>query len=410
MKRLILLAMVLLLFAPASYGIERRKKQFYDEPSHLIMPLPYSIPGIGQGMMGIGLLGNVFGSYTDVYALRINGDAAGTIAAVQDVHIIPEMLWVSVFYQDLSRAAVSMYNQRGMDSLKEDYRLIELNKVYSTSGSAVVSFWDRRVELSYADFSQDIGITRILSPEGAVISEFTEPYTSTNKSSMSSLILDYTDDSQDPRVGVRFQISQNKSPQASLRDPTFYVQSNSVSAYLPMGSASTWAFNYYRSDAVVSKEGIADATSIKAELGLNCADTDTACLEAEAGLVADFQAQRKYGTADSLGGQNRLRAYPQSRFQAAHSLYYGTEFRWNFDEEVTPFDFWLWQDVSTGLQLAFFYESGTVADLAADLGATTQTSTGVGLRMVSASGFVYRADVATGHEGSATTMIFSYPW
>jgi len=410
MKRLALLILVLLIALPTCYGIERRKKQFYDEPSHLILPLPYSIPGIGQGMMAIGLLGNVLGSYTDVYVLAINGDAAGTIGAVQDFHIIPETFWVSYFYQNLSRAAVSMYDKRGMTTAKEDYKLIELNKVYSTSTSAVLSLWERRIELSYIGFEQDIGITRILSPKGDVITDFAEPYTSSAKTSLSGATLDYTDDFQDPRVGLRLHTNRNQSSAASTRDPEYYVQNNSASFYIPMGSASTWAFNVYTSDAIVSKEGISDEASIKAELGLACPAENTACLTAEAGLVADFQAQRKYGTADGLGGQNRMRAYPQNRFQAAHSLYYGTEFRWNFDEEVTPFDFWIWQDVSTGFQLAFFHESGTVADLKSDLGVITRTSSGVGLRMVSASGFVYRADVASGNEGSATTMIFSYPW
>jgi len=83
---------------------------------------------------------------------------------------------------------------------------------------------------------------------------------------------------------------------------------------------------------------------------------------------------------------------------------------WSFDEKVTPFDFWIWKDVSTALQLALFYEAGTVAELKSDLGVITRTSSGLGLRMVSASGFVYRADYANGEEGGNMTLIFDYPW
>jgi hypothetical protein len=39
-----------------------------------------------------------------------------------------------------------------------------------------------------------------------------------------------------------------------------------------------------------------------------------------------------------------------------------------------------------------------------------RSSYGLGLRLISASGFVYRADYATGDEGSEVSVIFSYPF
>lgn len=44
------------------------------------------------------------------------------------------------------------------------------------------------------------------------------------------------------------------------------------------------------------------------------------------------------------------------------------------------------------------------------LGDITKESYGAGLRLVSASGFVYRADYAKGAEGEEVTVMFSYPW
>ena len=42
-----------------SFDVERRKPQFENKYSHGIIPVPYSIPGIGQGF-GIGVaLNNV---------------------------------------------------------------------------------------------------------------------------------------------------------------------------------------------------------------------------------------------------------------------------------------------------------------------------------------------------------------
>jgi outer membrane translocation and assembly module TamA len=60
--------------------------------------------------------------------------------------------------------------------------------------------------------------------------------------------------------------------------------------------------------------------------------------------------------------------------------------------------------------LAFFYEEGTVADKASDLWNEKRTSAGIGTRLVTGSGFVYRLDFATGTEGGSTIVIFDYPW
>jgi len=53
---------------------------------------------------------------------------------------------------------------------------------------------------------------------------------------------------------------------------------------------------------------------------------------------------------------------------------------------------------------------GSVADKRQDLGDLYLSSYGAGFRMVTASGIVLRADVATGREGIETTIIVGYPW
>ncbi len=127
-------------------------------------------------------------------------------------------------------------------------------------------------------------------------------------------------------------------------------------------------------------------------------------------LIDMYVIGRTYGTASSLGGDDRLRAYPMGRFKGAHMAYLATEFRWNFATSVVPFDFWIWKDIATGFQLAVFYEVGSVAEMKGDLWEESRSSTGAGLRMVSASGFVYRADIAFGDEAHQTTIMFNYPW
>ena len=44
------------------------------------------------------------------------------------------------------------------------------------------------------------------------------------------------------------------------------------------------------------------------------------------------------GTAHPLGGQDRLRSNPGNRYQAAHTMFYGTELRWNFDTSTKVLD------------------------------------------------------------------------
>ena len=39
-----------------------------------------------------------------------------------------------------------------------------------------------------------------------------------------------------------------------------------------------------------------------------------------------------------------------------------------------------------------------------------KSSYGLGIRLISASGFVYRADLAAGDEGTETVIIFGYPF
>jgi len=168
--------------------------------------------------------------------------------------------------------------------------------------------------------------------------------------------------------------------------------------------------NYFQSDAHVTSKGNTNPADIRAELGLNCAPLDTSCLQSEQKLVDTFINSRTNGTSASLGGKDRLRSYPEGRFNGGHSAFIGVEYRLNFKQEVKPFDYLFWKDVRTGLQVAFFGELGTVSETSSDLWKERRSSYGVGLRLVAASGAVYRADLAKGAEGSETTMMFAYPW
>ena len=60
-------------FAETDLVPDRRKPQFMNDMGYYVFPMPYSIPGVGEGggIMGIGM--NLGGSYTDVFGFVLAG-------------------------------------------------------------------------------------------------------------------------------------------------------------------------------------------------------------------------------------------------------------------------------------------------------------------------------------------------
>lgn len=411
MKKMhLILVFIFIISLTQAFAVERRGPQFLSEPSYLVFPLPYSLPGIGQGLMVTALAGNMYDTNIDAYAIAITGDAQGVVGAVEDIHILPKLLILDLMHQNISKAVVNNYENRGMDSRKDDYSLIEVDEVLSNYGKLTLSLYDRRVELYGILRQQKARIVNIKDSDGNPIVDLSEPFISKSSSRHLGVHLDYTDDRVNPKKGIKFNSEYISSNAQSDSDPEYFTIDNSLTAYIPISKPVTLAFNVFLSDAYVTKTGETDPTVLAQDLGLNCPPTDTECLRVEEDLVNMLINTNTNGSATNLGGEKRLRAYPGDRFGGAHSLYYATELRWNISEKVRPFNFWIWKDVATGLQIAAFYERGTVAEKFRDLGEMSKSSYGGGFRLVSASGFVYRADYATGDEGSQTTVMFSYPW
>lgn len=404
-----LLAALLILPAAGLQAIERRKPQFSSDPGYLFFPIPYSMPGIGDGFFFTALAMNVFETNADAVAILVTGDAAGRVAGVLDMHLWPETLILDVFDQDISKALVNIYEKRGMDTNKDDFVMAELDKVTSRSVSLTLSLFDRRLEVAGGMETFAIRITRFRDNEANIIPEWelAEPITQESKSQWLSLHIDYTDDRQDPRKGVQLGVRRNRSPPDNSDSPDYYRWDYTTSFYLPVGNQSTWMLHYFQSDAQMLRVGQTNLDVLAQPQG--CATYDE-CTAAQKSVVDDNYAGNKYGNAASLGGDSRLRAYPMGRFQGAHTIFYGSEFRWNMTEESTPFDYFIWKDVRTAMQVAFFYEIGSVADLKSEVGDTFRTAYGTGFRLVSASGIVYRADLAFGSEGAETVVFFFYPY
>lgn len=408
----------LLLYLPASVSMAsldinapaRRKPQFPTDPAHLLVPLPYSMPGIGKGYFLMGYLANIQDTTTDLAVVSTQGDAHGNLIQIDEIPLITDHLHLQLFGMDINNATVNDYETRGMDSDREGYNLLELSAVQQKSAELTLSFWDRRLAFSarYGNYYNEVSSIR--NSDGDVITRFSSPYISKSTERSLGLMLDLTDDYLDPREGMRLRFALQDHPALNADAADYYVADTSLLYYLPVNRSDTIAFNYYRSDAFVRNTGLLDPDAIRKDLGTNCDPLDTACLDAESQRVQNILDERRYGTATALGGNNRLRSYPDGRFSGSHMSFVGLEFRTNFVQETTPFDYFIWKDVRTGIQLALFGELGTVAESTSALWKETRSTYGIGARLITASGSVYRADWATGSEGSEFTVFFYYPW
>lgn len=389
---------------------DRRREQFQTEPAHLIAPFPYSLPGIGSGLFLLGWFSNIAESPTDLIAVLITGDAEGGVVFLDELPVYSRRLLFQFLYQDITKAAVNSYEKRGMDTDKNDFNIVEFSSARATSVQLFLNFFDRRLEFFAGNQMQSQTIEAIRNSKGKILFELDEPLEGESEGNWLGLRLDLTDDREDPRVGLRLWAEKFENERNDKDDPDYFTIDHSTLVYIPVGEISTWVFNYYRSDAIVRQKGNTGRQALIDDLGANCDASDTECLDAESDFVNNTITVRKYGSATSLGGQERLRAYPGGRFQGAHMAFYGTEFRWNLTEEFTPFDYFIWKDVRTGVQLAFFYETGTVAEKSSQLWDESRESYGTAIRLVTGSGTVYKAEFATGDEGNQLIVFFFYPW
>ncbi len=404
-----LVLLAALLFPAASQAVERRRDQFLKEPAYLILPFPFRVPGIGSGIAITGLAANMGGSNTDLFGIIATGDVTGTFVSLDDFHIVEENLILGLSLRRIDKAVINNYDSRGIDSDPDAFTLLELSQADGQELELCLCFFQRQLEFNFGIEMEKRRIERVRDSGGNEIGQLSEPFDQRENTFRLGVVVDLTDDRRDPRKGVRVEFEARRTPPDDADDPDFFVLDLSLGFYFPVGRISTLVINYFQSDADVRRQGLTDPAQLRNDLGLNCG-MNQACLDAEQALIDRFAAANTFGTATSLGGAfSRLRSYPQGRFQGAHTVFLGAEFRWNLTEEATPFDYFIWKDIRSNLQLAFFAETGSVAETRGGLN-KFKSSYGTGFRLISASGFVYRADLANGDEGTEFILIFGYPF
>ncbi|MGA0167800.1 MAG: hypothetical protein ACO3M6_14895, partial [bacterium] len=349
-RRILWIMIPMLLLSSFSEAIERRRSQFPRDFGYLIAPIPYILPGVGTGLGVIGAFNNTFDSTTDFFLVGVGGDVEGTITGVTDIELLPENVLLDVTYVGFNKGSQKQYAQRGIESDPDDFNIVELQNTSLYGGRLTFTFLERRLEFFTLQYN-------IRSEPSAVIyqgkeenrQEYADPEPFTFQRLTYGTQIDVTDDRLDPRMGVRFVATRSESPSIDADSSESYTVDTNLTGYIPLLESSTFAINYFRSDATVTKEGVTDYQSILDELRTNYACTaGDPCDESLKKLATDTQASRKYGTASSLGGSSRLRSYAGGRFSGAHTEFYGYEFRWNLTDENTPFDLYFIRDFRTG--------------------------------------------------------------
>ena len=411
MKFKFLLSISLFVFfivdAAYAFEIDRRREQFNKQYGQLFLPLPYSLPGLGTGLLLIGNFGNIADTTTDIAAIGAIGDAEFIFTFLDELFIAPELLYLQYLRAHGFKFAFQQYSSRGMNTSKDDFQYGIGNSYDLNAPTLKLTFMDRMLEIGLGINKQSGTFQKFVNPDesdptkqGETVAIF-DPgleINIANKIEFSTRI-DFTDDYKDPRRGIRNSLFIDRQTARTSAEPSFDVVTNDLQIYIPVLEKSTIVFDLQISDAYVTKKGETNLEVLRIKNGGN------------ENLTNAELASNTNGTSLSLGGGDRLRSFPEGRFQGAHTIYYAAEFRWNYSSSGgEKLDLFFIQDLVEELQVALFFEQGSVSEAKSELGKTVKTSVGSGFRFLSGSGNLYRADFATGNEGPAFSVIIQYPW
>ena len=389
---------------------ERRKDQFGKDFGYYIYPIVGEIPGLGTASGGGFSVLNMADNDADITGYFIEGDFRAKGIALLDYHLIPKRLVFDIGYNDYFVAPI-VY-QRGVDSDPDDVIHPRAEGKYLL-GQLTLTFDERRYEIFGRYMTGKERLHEVLDADGTAFEGVDKDWYSFNPITLGGSV-DLTDDRLDPRRGVRFEFAARLPTDSDQDRSEFYVTDYNLTKYFPFRRWDTFVMNVFYSRAYVTKKGETDFTLLQQSSGLNCSQYPVGtqrdeCIATENIHINNLISHNRYGTASALGGTQRLRSYDNNRFYAAQAISYGFEYRWNLTDEHTPFNIFIAKGVRTGIQVAAFWERGSVAERAGDLFDRSRTSYGVGFRLI-LSGVIIRIDLADGDEGSQSQVFITYPW
>ncbi|MGB0228444.1 MAG: hypothetical protein ACPGD7_10910, partial [bacterium] len=77
-----------------AFEIERRRDQFTKQYGQLFAPLPYSLPGLGTGLLLVGSFANIADTNADFALIGGVGDAQFVFTFLDELFIAPDLLYL----------------------------------------------------------------------------------------------------------------------------------------------------------------------------------------------------------------------------------------------------------------------------------------------------------------------------
>ena len=125
----------------AQAQIDRRRDQYPHEMGYFLFPAPYSMPGIGEGLMVVGSVTNIAETDVDTYLIYLTGALEGYVGGIDDVYVVPKHVAVGYQINRFTKASMFFYNSRGMNTKKDDYVRSEERRVGKECTSVCRSRW-----------------------------------------------------------------------------------------------------------------------------------------------------------------------------------------------------------------------------------------------------------------------------
>ena len=225
-----------------AFEIDRRREQFNKQYGQLFVPLPYSLPGLGTGLLFIGNFGNILDTTTDIAAIGGIGDAEFIFTFLDELFLAPDLLYLQYLRAHGFKFALQQYSSRGMNTSKNDFKYGIGNSWDLNAPTLKLTFMDRMLEIGLGINKQSGTFQKFVAPDendptkqGETVATF-DPgleINLANKIELSTRI-DYTDDYKDPRKGIRNSLFIDRQTATSSSEPSFDVVTNDLQIYIPV--------------------------------------------------------------------------------------------------------------------------------------------------------------------------------
>jgi len=396
----------------ASAILFERRKTFESEISWFVYPVVGSIPGV-QDFYGLGgTVSGIGGSESDITAISLRGKAEYfeddfqiDILSIFDVPLFTEHLTFTWFSTKIRNAGWPE-GERGIDSDPDSMYYLLASNVDASGGELSVNVLENQLEFYYAYSDASVKPYGLVDPNGTFYNAQNSGIIESPRGFRYGIYLDDTDNRRDPRIGYRFQYEKWGQPSSRAGNSEYFQEDYNLSGYIPVlaEGKGVLVLNQFFGSSTVIKKGTVDQSLYVCNNTLK-----PGCQALLDELYARQVAEAENGKATSLGGTNRLRGYRTNRFYDSYTNFRGAEFRWYVHEVQEAFNYFLEKGTFAGLQLAFFYEQGTVSPDKASLWKNMRSSYGAGTRFIFNT-IIVRIDRGFGKEGGETTFFVGYPF